>query len=316
MASKSMKGKSWTEDDLKQALEAVGNHSLSIRAAASLYNIPKSTLYDHHAGKSTASNPGPSPVLTDEDEKALVDWIIEMARIGYGRTRQQVFKTVKKILDRTGRPNPFVDNRPGKAWWYAFLKRHPQLAIRTPEPLQLSRLTACSEDALHKWYVDFDQFLKLNGIKMDPDVYQVTGNSKDQITTLCAINAAGNFIPPMHILPGHRFKYNPLEGGVPGAYLGRSDNGWMKTEVFYGWIANHFVDHIPPKRPVVLLVDGHSTHIDIEISEFCNAKSISLYSLPSHSSHITQPLDVGFYRPLKTAWKKAVAKYTSDNVGN
>ena len=50
----------------------------------SLYNIPKSTLYDHHAGKSTASKPGPSPMLTDEDlEKALVDWILEMARINW-----------------------------------------------------------------------------------------------------------------------------------------------------------------------------------------------------------------------------------------
>ena len=54
----SEKGKSWTDDDLKQAREAVGNHSMSIRAAASFYNIPKRTLYDHHAGKSTNSKPG------------------------------------------------------------------------------------------------------------------------------------------------------------------------------------------------------------------------------------------------------------------
>ena len=40
-----------------------------------------------------------------------------------------------------------------------------------------------------------------------------------------------------------------------------------------------------------------------------------LYCLPPHSSHITQPLDVGFYGPLKTAWRKAVAKYALDNVG-
>ena len=89
----------------------------------------------------------------------------------------------------------------------------------------------------------------------------------------------------------------------------------MTTELFYGWIANHFVFNILPPRPVVLLVDGHSTHIDIEISKFCNKNGILLYCLPAHSSHITQPLDVGFYGPLKQAWKKAVSEYSCNNIG-
>ena len=147
------------------------------------------------------------------------------------------------------------------------------------------------------------------------DVYQASINSKEQITTLCAISAAGSVIPPMHIFSGKRFHYNPLAGCVPGAYFGKSDKGWMTTELFYGWIANHFVFNILPPRPVVLLVDGHSTHIDIEISKFCNKNGILLYCLPAHSSHITQPLDVGFYGPLKQAWKKAVSEYSCNNIG-
>ena len=65
-------------------------------------------------------------------------------------------------------------------------------------------------------------------------------------------------VPPMHIFPGKRFSYNPLEGAVAGAYMGRSDNGWMVTQLFYGWLANHFVSHIPPEHPVLKIVDGHS----------------------------------------------------------
>ena len=34
-----------------------------------------------------------------------------------------------------------------------------------------------------------------------------------------------------------------------------------------------------------------------------------------HSSHITQPLDVGFFSPLKRAWKRAVTRYNFDNPG-
>ena len=84
----------------------------------------------------------------------------------------------------------------------------------------------------------------------------MTGNSKEQITTLCAGSAAGEVIPPMYIFPGQRFGYNPLDGAVPGAYFGKSVSGWVDTELFYGWLANHFT-HKVITRPVVLLVDGH-----------------------------------------------------------
>ena len=65
-------------------------------------------------------------------------------------------------------------------------------------------------------------------------VYQARNNSKEQITTLCAISAAGNVIPPMHIISGQMFHYNPLKGCVSGAYFGKSEKGWMTTELFYG----------------------------------------------------------------------------------
>ena len=31
--------------------------------------------------------PGPQPVLTRDEEKWLVEWAVEMAKIGYGQTR-------------------------------------------------------------------------------------------------------------------------------------------------------------------------------------------------------------------------------------
>ena len=42
-----------------------------------------------------------------------MDWALHMADVGYmyGCTREQI---VKKILDKDGRENPFMDNYPGK----------------------------------------------------------------------------------------------------------------------------------------------------------------------------------------------------------
>ena len=112
----------------------------------------------------------------------------------------------------------------------------------------------------------------------------------------------------MHVFPGVRFSYNCIEG----AYFGKSENGWMTQELFYGW---HFMRHIIAERPVCLLVDGHTSHIDLQAAKFCNENHILLYCLPPHSSHITQPLDVGFFSPLKGPWKKAVIAYNCDHPG-
>ena len=207
----------------------------------------------------------------------------------------------------------------------------------------MCRASSCTPERLDEWYEKFLTFMKSHDLHNKPrriwnadesgfplcpktsrvlalrnkrHVYSVNADSKTQITTLVAASAAGSVIPPMHIFPGVRLRYDPLAGAVDGSYLGRSDNGWMQTHLFYGWVANHFVTHIPPERPVLLLVDGHTTHIDLYISKFCKENGILLYCLLPHSSHITQPLDVGFFGALKLNWKKACDKYKVANMGS
>ena len=69
-------------------------------------------------------------------------------------------------------------------------------------------------------------------------------------------------------------------------------------------------------RPVLLLVDGHSSHIiDLHVSKFCKDNSIHLYCLPPHSSHVLQPLDVTFFKPLKLAWGKVYDEYRLSHPG-
>ena len=77
----------------------------------------------------------------------------------------------------------------------------------------------------------------------------------------------------------------------------------------------HFSVQVGRERPVLLIIDGHTTHIDLDISQFCKEDRILLYCLPPHSSHISQPLDVGFFAPLKANWKKAVDSFRMANIG-
>ncbi|KDR68191.1 hypothetical protein GALMADRAFT_32338, partial [Galerina marginata CBS 339.88] len=48
--------------------------------------------------------------------------------------------------------------------------------------------------------------------------------------------------------------------------------------------------------------DGHGSHTTLEWINLARANNIILYCLPPHTTHRLQPLDVGCFGPLQTAW--------------
>ena len=78
-------------------------------------------------------------------------------------------------------------------------------------------------------------------------VYQVSSSNRGQITILACIGAAGDVLAPMKMFPGKRFNYDPLEAS-PEAYLVRSDNGWMDSDLFYMCLKLHFLPHVTKKK--------------------------------------------------------------------
>lgn len=75
-----------------------------------------------------------------------------------------------------------------------------------------------------------------------------------------------------------------------------------------------FVGNIPPTRPVLLIQDGHVSHVSIEAIEFARANDIHLLCLPSHTTHILQPLDVGVFKSFKTNFNKACSNYVYGKI--
>ena len=77
------KERDWASDDLQRVIKEVPEGKLSVRGASMKYGIPRSTIHDHASLKmKEVSHPGPSPVLTSEEERELVQWVIKMAEIG------------------------------------------------------------------------------------------------------------------------------------------------------------------------------------------------------------------------------------------
>ena len=54
----------------------------------------------------------------------------------------------------------------------------------------------------------------------------------------------------------------------------------------------------------------------VEFEEFCKAHNIITICLPPHSSHLTQPLDVGFFSALKRAYGKEIGLFVRAHINH
>jgi len=59
-----------------------------------------------------------------------------------------------------GRENPRkACEKAGKDWMRAFMKRHPELSIRTPEPTSIGRMTAFNRHNVDQFYANVRRVL-------------------------------------------------------------------------------------------------------------------------------------------------------------
>ena len=133
---------------------------MSFRKASQKYAIPKSTIRDHVTGRTRGVKPGPPTLLTKEEEEVLVNFIHVAERRAMPVTVEKIFSTVEAILLKESqcgvhrtKPSACKEgaHRPSKKWWQLFMKRHPDVSIRTPENLTKARKSV-TKQSITQWF--------------------------------------------------------------------------------------------------------------------------------------------------------------------
>lgn len=203
-----------------RAYEAVKD-GLSVRRAAEQYSIPKLTLNDRITGRvKFGTHSGPQRYLTDEEERELVSFICQSARMGYAKTKKEVLAHVEEVIISKGR-----DIHISNGWWVSFKARYPYLTLRAVEKLSYARLMATDEGVIGRYFDLLERTLLDNDLMEPPtcifncdetglpldhtpsSVVAIHGqkhpravtSGKKQITVLACVNAAGQVIPPLVI---------------------------------------------------------------------------------------------------------------------
>ncbi len=308
---------------------------MSIRKASELYNVPKSSLHDRVTGKvKVNAKPGRDPYLTSGEEAELVNFIINCSKVGYGHTRKQILSLVQSIINDKG-----IEMTISSGWWERFKQCHPQLTLRVPAPISLSRAVGSDSEIFDNYFSLLEETLKANdiydkpanlfnfdetGLPLNPKSLKIacsvgssylTNNCRSQITVLACTSAAGYCIPPFVIFDRKTLNPEMTQGEVPGTLYGLSQNGWIDKELFSDWFFCHFLAFAPPIRPLLLLMDGHSTHYCPDVIKEATEQKVIVFVLPPNTTHLSQPLDKGPFSPMKVAYRQMCHEFMCNNPG-
>ena len=102
---------------------------------------------------------------------------------------------------------------------------------------------------------------------------------------------------------------------MPGTTYGLSENGWIDMTLFKEWFFRHFLRHAGTARPLLLLLDGHNSHYNMDVITMARDNIVIIFTLVPHTTHKMQPLDAAVFGPFKSKWQEACHQYIQKHPG-
>ena len=138
-------------------------------------------------------------------------------------------------------------------------------------------------------------------------LFRQKSTTSDHVTAHLCVSASGSFLPPLVIFQGG-LPHRNYKDGIPGSWMfSATESGYMDTTLFVEWFTKVFIPNCGKERPVLLVMDNHDSHISLPVVEAARQEDIVLVGLPSHTTHILQPLDVHIIGPLKNKFSSLVS---------
>lgn len=246
---------------------------------------------------------GARQVFSAELEAELVSYVLMASDVYHSLPPKAIRKLAYQLAkgQQLQMPPPWRENKQASADWFsAFIKRHPLLSVRTPEPAGLA-----SVFNKEMFYVKLKALMERHCFKPeDIWVMDETGITTAQrpdrvvsrrqagssvtcpdrgplVSVACTVSASGAGIPPYFVFPRVQFREHFLTGAPTGSSGGAHISGWMRDEQFL-----HFLQHLVRQtgcsadKPCLLLLDVHVSHLSIDGLNFAKANGVVALSFP------------------------------------
>ncbi|KAL4156746.1 hypothetical protein PRNP1_005772 [Phytophthora ramorum] len=286
----------YTLEDLAKALQRV-QRGESAASVARTSSVPLRTLFkkakDLRENRTLAGKRrGTKPAIPLALEQDLEDWVAAMQRVGLPIGPYAILAKANEIYASLNpiptRSEPLKKLTTG--WYRRFLKRHPILAPRVAQKIARVRNSVEGEAVLSLFYtmakliiekrvgpeqvfnVDETSFMpkttagKVVAVKGSTNVWTQEAKASFHMTVVAAMGAAGVAIPPLIILPGKRIRKEEIGAiSILDACISGAPKGFINVGLFKLWLDffDAQLEKHKVKRPVVLVLDNSSTHVDI-----------------------------------------------------
>jgi hypothetical protein len=320
---------------LQLALECLRKKQMSSYEAEKSFGIPRRTLLDK-LKKNHSLKVGCPIRLRSEEENEIIKVLIAAADFGNPLSLLDLRCMVHKYLQKNGR-DVFKGKMPGEKWSYGFLKRHRhKLSLRVTSNIKKARAEkTCNE--MRQYFNNLKQSLlavpKQNimnydetNLSDDPGKSKcivkrgtkyperILNHSKGCISIMFGATADGKMLPPYIVYKSKHMWTQWVTGGPPHARYNHSASGWFDANLFEDW----FIHIVIPwannlSGPKLIVGDNLASHLNPEIVSLCEQHNIRFVLLPANSTHLTQPLDVCVFGPLKRLWRKILTQFKIEN---
>ncbi|CAF3241860.1 unnamed protein product [Rotaria socialis] len=328
-------------DDFRNAISAYRSKSMTSVDASKKFDVPESTIRKHKNNAKNYVGSGHPSLLSIDQEQYLVILLKELESIGIRLTKTTLSKIAGDFIRAVNKQNSDNISDPSRHWFFNFFKRNAdKIKMKKEIKLEKVRLNGFTEEVRVGWFNKLKNIFDINNLHVRPAqiwncdesgfsdetqceyvcvpaetkfAFEQSGGSGKAFTTiLLCTSASGDVIPPFVIYAAKAVNSLWCSGGAPGTTYKCSESGWISEGLFTEWFKSCFLErtkHID--RPLLLVMDSHPTHINIDVIELAIKNKVILLCLPPHSTHALQPLDVVTLSSAKKFWKKIVSKYFS-----
>jgi len=139
--------KKWDPERMKAAIKAIRNREMGSYKSSRVFSVPQTTLGRYVKDRQKSSSEtvktklDRKQVLRCEAENDVAEHCLLMERKFFGLTTADVMRLAYQLAVRNEMKNRFCkrNEKAGRKWLKNFLRWQPQISVRTPEGLSLSR---------------------------------------------------------------------------------------------------------------------------------------------------------------------------------
>ncbi|KAJ0133295.1 hypothetical protein HZ326_23636 [Fusarium oxysporum f. sp. albedinis] len=288
--------RTYTEDDVAEAILDITDRGLSQTGAAQKRGVPRSTLSGRLSGQASRNEQIQAHQrISKSQEETLLSWVLRQESLGYALSHSQLRACVEAILKQQG------DNKPlGKHWTTRFVKRHLELSTKLGKRQEAARFDGFTPKAVN-WYFDIREteygwikpentvnvdeggimagFGKLGQPRIgssDPKKKAMLKGvqSRTWASFIEAATATGRALKPGIIFKGKKLQkqwfLNEFELIADWHYI-TSPNDWTDNHSALEWLKDVYLPQTEPRDASdarLIILDGHGSPAQVNVSGF------------------------------------------------